>query len=106
MSSGSDDARAAPREQPGGHPTRGALMWWFFGSLAAVLYIVLIVTLGITTLRNGHVVMFILGIFIPLFWIIGAVIRRGPRRRPDAGARRWPPSRRAGRGSSRGRRLE
>jgi ABC-type multidrug transport system permease subunit len=49
-------------------------MWWAFGGLAALLYIVLIITLGVTTLRNGHWVMFILGIFLPLFWIIGAFI--------------------------------
>lgn len=39
-----------------------------------ILWIVLIITLGITTLRKGHWVLFILGIFLPLFWIIGAVI--------------------------------
>jgi hypothetical protein len=42
--------------------------------LGALLYIVLIVTLGITTLRNGHWVMFILGFPLPLFWIIGAMM--------------------------------
>ncbi len=40
----------------------------------AVLWLVLMITLGIMTLRKGHWVMFILGIFLPLFWIIGAVI--------------------------------
>jgi ATP/ADP translocase len=49
-------------------------MWWGIGGLAAVLYIVLIITLGVTTLRKGHWVMFIVGIFLPLFWVIGAVI--------------------------------
>jgi ATP/ADP translocase len=49
-------------------------MWWGVGGLAALLYIVLIITLGVTTLRKGHWVMFIVGIFLPLFWIIGAVI--------------------------------
>jgi len=38
------------------------------------LFLVLLVTLGIMTLRKGHWVMFILGIFLPLFWLIGAVI--------------------------------
>ena len=49
-------------------------MWWGVGGLAAILYIVLIITLGVTTLRKGHWVMFIVGIFLPFFWIIGAVI--------------------------------
>ena len=41
-------------------------MWYAFGGLAALLYLVLIFTLGVTTLRKGHWVMFILGIFLPL----------------------------------------
>ncbi|HLN15842.1 MAG TPA: hypothetical protein VK277_03715 [Acidimicrobiales bacterium] len=48
--------------------------------LWAVLYIVLLLTLGIFSIRKGHWVMFIVGIFIPLFWLIGALMpRRGPR---------------------------
>jgi ATP/ADP translocase len=50
-------------------------MWFVFGGLAALLYIALIVTLGVSTLRNGHVFMFILGIFLPIFWIIGAIMQ-------------------------------
>ena len=38
-----------------------------------IVYFLLLVTLGIATLRKGHWVMFILGIFLPLFWIIGAL---------------------------------
>jgi hypothetical protein len=49
-------------------------MWWAFGGLAAVLYIVLIVTLGVTTIRKGHWFMFFAGIFLPVFWIVGAVM--------------------------------
>jgi hypothetical protein len=39
-----------------------------------ILWLILMVTLGILTLRKGHWVMFIIGIFLPLFWLIGAVI--------------------------------
>ena len=42
--------------------------------LLAVIYFVLLVVLGVTSLRKGHWIMFIIGIFIPLFWIIGAVM--------------------------------
>ena len=42
--------------------------------IGGILYFVLLVTLGILTLRKGHWVMFIIGIFLPLFWIIGALI--------------------------------
>jgi hypothetical protein len=49
-------------------------MWWGIGGGLAVLYVVLLVVLGVSCLRKGHWVMFILGFFLPLFWIIGAVI--------------------------------
>ena len=39
-----------------------------------VLYFILLVTLGILSIRKGHWVMFILGIFFPLFWVIGALL--------------------------------
>jgi len=58
-------------------------MWYWTGGLLALLYIVLLITLGIVTLRKGHWVMFILGIFLPLFWIIGAVL---PPKHPQAAA--------------------
>jgi hypothetical protein len=51
--------------------------WLFIGG--GILYFVLLVTLGILTIRKGHWVMFIIGIFLPLFWIIGALM---PRRVP------------------------
>lgn len=46
----------------------------------SVIYVVLLLTLGIFSLRKGHWVMFIIGLFIPLFWLIGALMpRRVPR---------------------------
>jgi len=48
-------------------------MWFVFGGFAAILYVVLIITLGVTTLRNGHGFMFVLGFFMPLFWLFGAL---------------------------------
>jgi hypothetical protein len=41
--------------------------------LAALVWILLLIFLGIRTLRKGHWVMFIIGIFIPIFWVIGAL---------------------------------
>ena len=49
-------------------------MWWGLG-FGAILYIVLLITLGVMTLRKGHVLLFIFGIFIPLLWLIGAIMR-------------------------------
>ncbi len=52
-------------------------MFWAIGG--AILYFVLIVTLGVMTLRKGHWVIFIIGIFLPFFWLFGAIMP--PRRR-------------------------
>jgi hypothetical protein len=49
-------------------------MWWGIGT-GIFLYLVLIFTLGFMTLRKGHWVMFIAGIFLPIFWLVGAVMR-------------------------------
>ena len=46
-------------------------MGWLFG----VIYFVLLISFGIITIRKGHWVMFIIGLFIPLFWLIGALMR-------------------------------
>ena len=45
-----------------------------------ILYFVLLLTLGIISIRKGHWVMFLIGIVFPLFWLIGALM---PPRRPD-----------------------
>jgi hypothetical protein len=47
-----------------------------FIAISAVIYFVLLVTLGIISIRKGHWVMFIIGIFVPLFWFIGALLPR------------------------------
>lgn len=55
-----------------------ALPWATTGALAFVLWLVLFIWLGIRTLRRGHWVMFLVGLILPIFWIIGALIpRRG-----------------------------
>ena len=46
----------------------------------SVLYVILLLTLGIVSIRKGHWIMFIIGIFVPLFWFIGALM---PPTRPD-----------------------
>ncbi len=47
-------------------------MGWIFG----IIYFVLLITLGLVSLRKGHWIMFIVGLFIPLFWFIGALMPR------------------------------
>ena len=58
-------------------------MWYGIG-FGAILYIVLLITLGVMTLRKGHIFLFIIGIFIPLFWLIGAVMPPRPTAQPAA----------------------
>jgi hypothetical protein len=47
-------------------------MEWVIGG--AVLYIVLLITLGILSIRKGHWIMFLIGLIFPVFWLIGAIM--------------------------------
>jgi len=47
-----------------------------FIGLWAAIYFVLIITLGVMSLRKGHWLMFLVGIFLPFFWLIGAIMPR------------------------------
>ncbi|HUE28433.1 MAG TPA: hypothetical protein VMP89_16780 [Solirubrobacteraceae bacterium] len=47
--------------------------------LLGVLYFVVLITLGVTTLRKGHFFLFFIGIFLPFLWLIGALIAPTPR---------------------------
>jgi len=47
-------------------------MYWFGG--LGIIYLVLIVTLGVMCIRKGHWVMFIVGLILPFFWVIGAIM--------------------------------
>jgi hypothetical protein len=55
-------------------------MWFMFGAFGVILYLILVISLGMATLRNGHVLLFILGFFFPLLWIFGALMQ--PRAQP------------------------
>ena len=43
-----------------------------------ILYIALVVTLGVMTFRRGHYWLFWLGFFVPLLWLVGAMIAPTP----------------------------
>jgi len=49
-------------------------MWLGLGLVGFVLWLFLLVILGVACLRKGHWIMFIIGIPLPLFWAIGALI--------------------------------
>ena len=50
----------------------------FVWILLAALYLTMLFVLGMTTLRNGHVVLFWVGIFFPVLWIVGALMAPAP----------------------------
>lgn len=50
-----------------------AFLWWY-GGLLGLLYLILLITAGVLTIRNGRWVLFILGIIFPLLWIVGAIL--------------------------------
>ena len=49
-----------------------AIGWFVWGGLLGVLYLIALITAGVMTIRNGHLVLFIVGFIFPLLWIIGA----------------------------------
>ncbi|MGO9778865.1 MAG: hypothetical protein ACLPKE_14055 [Streptosporangiaceae bacterium] len=45
-----------------------------WGIVGGIIYFVLLVTLGVISIRKGHWIMFLVGLFIPIFWFIGALM--------------------------------
>jgi hypothetical protein len=52
---------------------------WFLSIGLGILYLVLLFTVALITFRKGHWVLGLIGIFIPIVWVIGAILpaRRG-----------------------------
>ena len=42
----------------------------------AVLYVLLFLFLGIRSIKRGHWIMFLIGIPLPIFWVIGGLMPR------------------------------
>ncbi len=51
---------------------------WVFTSLFIVIYIFLLFTVCVMTFQKGHIVLGIVGIFVPLLWLIGAILPARP----------------------------
>ena len=49
-------------------------MWLWIGIGGFLLYAVLLLTCGIRTDQRGHPVLFIVGFFFLILWIVGAVL--------------------------------
>ncbi len=47
---------------------------WFLLVILGVIYLTCIFTVAGITFGNGHWILGILGIFFPVFWLIGAVV--------------------------------
>jgi ABC-type multidrug transport system permease subunit len=50
----------------------GIDMVWTF--TVGIIYLILMITLGVMTIRKGHWIIFIIGFFLPFFWLIGALM--------------------------------
>jgi hypothetical protein len=50
----------------------------FLWIVLATLYLVALTSLGVSTLRKGHTVLFVVGIFLPFLWIVGALMAPTP----------------------------
>jgi hypothetical protein len=61
---------------------KGEIMWWGIGFGGVFLYLLVLFTLGMVTIRNGHGWLFFFGIFFPLLWLVGALM---PRANPQLG---------------------
>jgi hypothetical protein len=47
---------------------------WFLSIGLGILYLVLLFTVALITFRKGHWVLGLIGIFIPIVWILGAIL--------------------------------
>lgn len=47
---------------------------WIFAVTLGFLYFFLLFTVCLLTFRKGHIVLGIVGIFLPFLWLIGAVL--------------------------------
>ncbi len=47
---------------------------WFFSITLGIIYIALLFTVIVVTFRKGHWVLSQIGFFIPVLWLIGAIL--------------------------------
>lgn len=51
---------------------------WILSSAFLIMYFFLLFTVCVMTFQKGHVVLGILGIFLPFLWLIGAILPAKP----------------------------
>jgi hypothetical protein len=47
---------------------------WYVGF--GILYLVLLLTLAVTSFRKGHWILGLIGFFFPVLWLVGALLPR------------------------------
>jgi hypothetical protein len=62
---------------------------WFFSVMFWIFYLVALFTVCLLTFKKGHIVLGIVGIFLPFLWLIGAILpaKRGSRYEVEQGMR-------------------
>ncbi len=58
-------------------------MEWVTGAGLFIIYLFMLFTVAVYTLRKGHTVLFIIGILLPVLWLIGAILPAKPGSRYD-----------------------
>ena len=51
---------------------------WVLISSLGLIYLALLFTVASVTFKKGHMVLFVIGIFFPILWLIGAMMRPKP----------------------------
>jgi hypothetical protein len=54
------------------------ILGWGFSFMFWVIYLVAVFTVALLTFKKGHVLLGILGIFLPILWLIGAILPARP----------------------------
>jgi len=68
-----DDGAVGPSDAGATTDDSGvAHMPYYIGG--GILYLVLMVTLGVLSIRKGHWILFLVGILLPFLWLVGAVM--------------------------------
>jgi hypothetical protein len=50
------------------------MWWWIGGGLGVLVYILLLLAFGLGCIQKSRWLLFVLGLFFPLLWIIGALM--------------------------------